>query len=48
MYSLDSSPVAAAPKPERVDLHMPINVRSASLVVLAGGQRLRAALSLEY
>jgi predicted PurR-regulated permease PerM len=35
MYSLDSPPVAAAPEPERVHLHMPIDVRSASLAVLA-------------
>lgn len=34
MYSLDSSGAAAAPEPERV-LHNPVDVRSASLAVLA-------------
>jgi predicted PurR-regulated permease PerM len=35
MDRLDSQPVAAAPEPERVHLHMPIDVRSASLAVIA-------------
>ena len=35
MSSLDSSPVAAGPELERVHLYMPIDLRSATLAVLA-------------